>query len=146
MLKQRGGGPGQPTTPLDPRYKWPEKPALLSTAVKRLDGPDKVTGRARYAYEVQQGPAVAYGYVVEASIGSPYQAIGELQRWVEWCRTVIARRPGTNVHAQAMLAIALKLVGADDEATAASEELLAASIRAKVINNTLSDLWHWAFP
>jgi predicted ATPase len=64
---------------------------------------------------------------VEASIGSPYQAIGELQRWVEWCRTVIARRPGTNVHAQAMLALALKLVGAHDEATAASEELLAAA-------------------
>jgi predicted ATPase/class 3 adenylate cyclase len=63
----------------------------------------------------------------EASIGSPYSAIGQLERWVEWCRTVIARRSGTNVHAQALLAIALKLAGADDEATAASEELLAAA-------------------
>ena len=48
-------------------------------------------------------------------------------RWVEWCRAVIARRPVTNVHAQALLAIALKMAGADDEATAASEELLAAA-------------------
>ncbi len=63
----------------------------------------------------------------EASIGSPYSAIGELGRWVEWCRTVIARRSGTNVHAQALLAIALKMAGADDEAAAASDELLAAA-------------------
>ena len=40
---------------------------------------------------------------------------------------MIARRSGTNVHAQALLAIALKMAGADDEATAASEELLAAA-------------------
>lgn len=63
----------------------------------------------------------------EAGIGSPYAAIGQLERWVEWCRTVIARRPAANVHAQALLAIALKMAGADDEATAASEELLAAA-------------------
>src|SRR6202142_3087886 len=35
----------------------------------RVDGRLKVTGGARYAYEVQQGPATAYGYVVEAAIG-----------------------------------------------------------------------------
>jgi xanthine dehydrogenase YagR molybdenum-binding subunit len=34
----------------------------------RVDGPLKVTGGARYAYEVKQGPATTYGYVVEASI------------------------------------------------------------------------------
>ena len=27
-------------------------------------------------------------------------AIGQPERWVEWCRTVIARRPGIDVHAQ----------------------------------------------
>jgi tetratricopeptide (TPR) repeat protein len=64
---------------------------------------------------------------IEAGIGSPYQAIGQPERWVEWCRTVIARRPAPNVHAQALLAIALKMAGADDEARAASEELLAAA-------------------
>jgi predicted ATPase len=64
---------------------------------------------------------------VEAGIGSPYLAIGQTERWVEWCRIVIARRPATNVHAQALLAIALKMAGADDEARAASEDLLAAA-------------------
>jgi xanthine dehydrogenase YagR molybdenum-binding subunit len=35
----------------------------------RVDGKLKVTGGARYAYEVAQGPAATYGYVVQASIG-----------------------------------------------------------------------------
>jgi xanthine dehydrogenase YagR molybdenum-binding subunit len=35
----------------------------------RVDGPLKVTGGARYAYEVEQGPTTTYGYVVEATIG-----------------------------------------------------------------------------
>jgi predicted ATPase len=64
---------------------------------------------------------------IEASLGGPYAAIGQTERWVEWCRTVIARRPGTNIHAQALLAIALKMAGADDEARTASEELLGAA-------------------
>src|SRR5882757_5851886 len=42
---------------------------VVGKPLDRVDGRAKVTGRARYAYEVQQGPAVAYGYVVEASVG-----------------------------------------------------------------------------
>ena len=42
---------------------------VVGKPLDRVDGRLKVTGRARYAYEVEQGPAVAYGYVVEASIG-----------------------------------------------------------------------------
>ena len=34
----------------------------------RVDGPLKVTGGARYAYEMAQGPATAYGYTVQAAI------------------------------------------------------------------------------
>jgi xanthine dehydrogenase YagR molybdenum-binding subunit len=43
---------------------WVGKP------LDRVDGRLKVTGGARYAYEVMQGPAAAYGYVVEASIST----------------------------------------------------------------------------
>jgi predicted ATPase/class 3 adenylate cyclase len=64
---------------------------------------------------------------VEAAIGCSYAAIGQPERWVAWCRNVIARRPDAYVHAQSVLALALKMAGADDEATAASEELLAAA-------------------
>ncbi|MEA2801125.1 MAG: xanthine dehydrogenase YagR molybdenum-binding subunit, partial [Rhodospirillaceae bacterium] len=42
---------------------------VVGKPLDRVDGRLKVTGRARYAYEVLQGPAVAYGFVVEASIG-----------------------------------------------------------------------------
>ena len=49
------------------KYSWPEKPSLLSTPVKRLDGPDKVTGRARYTYDINR-PGTLYGRMVR----SPY--------------------------------------------------------------------------
>ena len=42
---------------------------IVGKPLDRVDGRLKVTGGARYAYEVEQGPATAYGYVVEASIG-----------------------------------------------------------------------------
>jgi len=47
------------------KYSWPDKPALLGTAVKRLDGPDKVTGRARYSYDINR-PGMLYGKIVRS--------------------------------------------------------------------------------
>ena len=41
---------------------------VVGKPINRVDGPLKVSGRARYAYEVQQDN-VLYGFVVEASIG-----------------------------------------------------------------------------
>ncbi len=49
------------------KYSWPAKPTLLGTSVKRLDGPDKVTGRARYSYDIAR-PGMIYGKMVR----SPY--------------------------------------------------------------------------
>ncbi len=62
----------------------------------------------------------------EASLGGSSLAIGEPERWVEWCRTVMSRRPATYVHAQGCLAIALKFAGPEEEALAAADEPLAA--------------------
>src|SRR5271156_3391882 len=42
---------------------------VVGKPLNRVDGRLKVTGGARYAYEVEQGPQTAYGFVVEASIG-----------------------------------------------------------------------------
>ena len=42
---------------------------IVGRPLDRVDGRLKVTGGARYAYEVEQGPKTAYGFVVEASIG-----------------------------------------------------------------------------
>jgi xanthine dehydrogenase YagR molybdenum-binding subunit len=61
----RGAPPPIPTP--DPEYAWPAKPKLLSTVVKRIDGPDKVTGRARYTYDINR-PGMIYGRMVR----SPY--------------------------------------------------------------------------
>jgi xanthine dehydrogenase YagT iron-sulfur-binding subunit len=49
----------------DPKYAWPTKPTLLGTHVKRLDGPDKVTGRARYTYDINR-PGMIYGVIVRS--------------------------------------------------------------------------------
>jgi xanthine dehydrogenase YagR molybdenum-binding subunit len=42
---------------------------VVGKPLDRVDGRLKVTGGARYSYEVMHGPATTYGYVVEASIG-----------------------------------------------------------------------------
>src|SRR5262249_27571995 len=49
----------------DPHYAWPTSPTLLSTHVKRLDGPDKVTGRARYTYDINR-PGMLYGIMIRS--------------------------------------------------------------------------------
>jgi xanthine dehydrogenase YagR molybdenum-binding subunit len=49
------------------KYAWPEKPTYLSTAVKRLDAPDKVTGRAKYTYDITR-PRMIYAKIAR----SPY--------------------------------------------------------------------------
>jgi xanthine dehydrogenase YagR molybdenum-binding subunit len=51
-------------TPLDNQPN-----GIVGKPLDRVDGPRKVSGRAIYAYEVEQGPQTAYGYVVQASIG-----------------------------------------------------------------------------
>ena len=45
-----------------------DAPGVVGKPLDRVDGPLKVTGGARYAYEMQQNN-VLYGFVVEASIG-----------------------------------------------------------------------------
>src|SRR5947208_14807795 len=46
---------------------WPKKRRLLGTKVKRLDGPEKATGRAKYSYDVNR-PGMLHG----AFLRSPY--------------------------------------------------------------------------
>src|SRR5271168_1774119 len=42
---------------------------LVGKPLDRVDGHLKVTGGARYAFEMMQGPKVTYGFIVQASIG-----------------------------------------------------------------------------
>jgi hypothetical protein len=63
----------------------------------------------------------------EASLASPYAAINQLDRWVEWCRTVMTLHPEVHIHTRAIFTLALSMAGADGEAEAVSEELPAMS-------------------
>jgi hypothetical protein len=56
-----------------------------------------------------------------------YMAAGRPERWVEVCRSALARGPGPHTIARACLVSALHFLGQADEARAASEGLLAAA-------------------
>lgn len=44
---------------------WPKQRRLLGTKVKRLDGPDKATGRAKYSYDINR-PKMAHGVILRS--------------------------------------------------------------------------------
>src|SRR4029079_12835310 len=37
-----------------PAEGWPKKRRLLGTRVRRIDGPEKATGRAKYSYDINR--------------------------------------------------------------------------------------------
>ena len=64
-----GAGPGAQTpagpSPAALKWPWPAKPVLLGTSVKRLDGQDKVTGRAKYTFDVKR-PGMLFGKIARS--------------------------------------------------------------------------------
>jgi predicted ATPase/class 3 adenylate cyclase len=61
----------------------------------------------------------------EAAVGTVFAVLGDVDRWLDWCRATAARHPDVNIHRQALLVQALVMAGADDEACAAADHLLA---------------------
>jgi xanthine dehydrogenase YagR molybdenum-binding subunit len=60
----RGGAPQAP--PVDPKYNWPSNPrTVIGTRVKRLDGPDKVSGKAKYTFDIKR-PGMLYARAVRS--------------------------------------------------------------------------------
>jgi xanthine dehydrogenase YagR molybdenum-binding subunit len=57
------GGAQQP--PADPKFAWPATGTVLGTSVKRLDGPEKVTGRAKYTFDINR-PGMLYGRILRS--------------------------------------------------------------------------------
>ncbi len=51
--------------PQHPTYPWPEKPRLIGTRISRVDGPLKVSGRAKYSYDISR-PGMLYGRVLRS--------------------------------------------------------------------------------
>ena len=69
---------------IDP-LNWPATPSVLGTRVKRMDGPEKVTGRAKYTFDISR-PRMLYGRIVR----SPYPHA----RVVSVDLTAASRMPG----------------------------------------------------
>ncbi len=46
-------------------YAWPKERRLLSTKVNRIDGPQKVAGRAKYSYDIKR-PGLLYGRILRS--------------------------------------------------------------------------------
>jgi CO/xanthine dehydrogenase Mo-binding subunit len=44
---------------------WPKTRRILGTKVKRLDGPDKATGRAKYTYDIHR-PGLLHGMILRS--------------------------------------------------------------------------------
>ena len=62
-----------------------------------------------------------------ASLGAAYLAIGQPERWVEWCRAQLARGLDTHTVTRACLLIGLTISGSADEAMAAANGLIDAA-------------------
>lgn len=48
-----------------PTYPWPEKSRLIGTRISRVDGPLKVSGRAKYSYDISR-PGMLYGRILRS--------------------------------------------------------------------------------
>jgi predicted ATPase len=60
----------------------------------------------------------------EAALGTAYGVIGQPERWVEWCRTQLARGRETHGITRTYLVFALTLTGCGEEARAAANGLI----------------------
>ncbi len=54
-----------PATATNSPYAWPAERKILSTRVNRIDGPEKVSGRAKYSYDIKR-PGLLYARIVRS--------------------------------------------------------------------------------
>ena len=47
------------------KYPWPATPTLVGKRIQRLDGPAKVTGQAKYAYDINR-PGGLHGRILRS--------------------------------------------------------------------------------
>jgi xanthine dehydrogenase YagR molybdenum-binding subunit len=100
-------------------YKWPEadKRSLIGKRISRVDGPQKVSGRARYSFDINR-PGMLYGKIVRcphahAKITSIDTSAAERMPGVKAMQVV--QEPGTELHWAGASVVAIAAV---DEGTA----------------------------
>ncbi len=89
----------------------------IEAAVGYSDAGQIVVGRSR--------EALPYG--IEGLLGGVYLAIGQPERWAEWCRAQLARRRDTHVFTRTWLVSALSLAGCGGEAMDCADGLIEAA-------------------
>jgi predicted ATPase/class 3 adenylate cyclase len=96
---------------------WCYATGRIEAAVGYADAGQIVLGRSR--------EALPYG--IEAWLGAAYFAIGQPERWAEWCRAQLARRRDTPVHIRGWLVVALSMAGSGGEARDSADGLIEAA-------------------
>jgi len=74
---------------------------------------------------IDSGGEVPFG--IEGRLGFVYAAIGQPERWVEWCRAQLARGRDTHALTRTQLVVALTTAGAGEEARDAAIGLIEAA-------------------
>jgi predicted ATPase len=99
--------------------------AAMCYATGRIDDSLGYATAGRQAIESGRFDEIPYEF--EVGLSASYANMGRPDQWVEWCRSIIARRPGTHVMAKAFLIMGLTVAGATDEALAMLEDLRSAA-------------------
>jgi hypothetical protein len=67
-------------------------------------------------------------FACEGTLGAVFAAIGQPERWVEWCRARLARGRDTHTVTRMCLVLALRQAGCGEEARAAADGLVEAAV------------------
>jgi len=99
------------------RVRCRDYPLRIEAAVRCSDAAQLVIGSGR--------AEVPFGF--EGLLGAAYVAIGQPERWVEWCRAQLARCGDTHTLTRAGLVLARTFAGCGEEARAAANGLIDAA-------------------
>ena len=98
--------------------------ASLCYLTGRIDDGVRYTDAAQI---VRQSAAMRCRTPIDGMIGGAYMASGQPERWVEWCRTQLARGRDTAVHIRTNLVFGLVIAGSGEEAIVAANGLIEAA-------------------
>jgi hypothetical protein len=111
--------------------------ALLYVLASQCYNTGRIDDAVRYSDAGQKviGNGVELPFGIEGLLGTAYINIGQPERWVEWCRSQIARGRDTHIITRECLVDALVIAGCGEEAMAAADGLVDA---AEITGNPLA--------
>jgi predicted ATPase len=98
--------------------------ASLCYMAGRIDPAIRYTEAAQRAIS---GGSDHVPYGAEGYLGGAYNAVGQPERWIQWCRAQLARGRDTHASTTANLVVALSITGSADDAMATANGLIDAA-------------------